>query len=118
MNLSIYYIIDTGHNHHAQFHTSWAGDHAHNYKDIWHSESSWASNDYVSAPNNFGSGRFDHDNVCHQFTRTTFSAGGHNHLVDGDTSNNQAQLTYTGRNKPFDNRPAYTVVQYIIYIQN
>ena len=69
-------------------------------------------------PTNSGIGSDDNDNVGHQFTRTTFSAGGHNHLVDGDTSNNQAQLTYTGRNKPFDNRPAFTVVQYIIYIQN
>ena len=65
-----------------------------------------------------GIGGGDNDNVGHQFTRTTFNAGGHNHLVDGDTSNNQAQLNYTGGNQPFDVRQYFTVVQYIIYIQN
>jgi len=42
----------------------------------------------------------------------------HNHKVYGDTSNNQAQLTGTGNNQHFDVRQLFTVVQYIIYIQN
>jgi hypothetical protein len=42
----------------------------------------------------------------------------HTHKVYGDTSNNQAQLTGTGNNQHFDVRQLFTVVQYIIYIQN
>jgi hypothetical protein len=75
------------------------------------------SNDWVQV-NPYGLSGLDRDNVCHQITRTSFNADGHNHLVDGDTSNNQAQLTGTGNNQHFDNRPYFTVVQYIIYIQN
>ncbi len=38
--------------------------------------------------------------------------------VEGNTIEGNAILTGTGGNQSFDNRPLYTVVQYIIYIQN
>ncbi len=38
--------------------------------------------------------------------------------VEGNTIEGNAILTGTGENQSFDNRPLYTVVQYIIYIQN
>jgi len=117
MHLSIYFIKDTGHNHHAQFYTSWAGEHSHDYKDIWLSEHAGVSSDWVQV-NPTGVSGSDRDNVCHQITRTSFNAGGHNHLVDGDTWNSHAQLTGTGNNQHFDNRQYFTVVQFIIYIQN
>ena len=50
--------------------------------------------------------------------RNTFNAGNHNHLLNGPTLTSNANLAYTGNSQPFDNRQAYTVVQYIIYIQN
>ena len=98
--------------------TEYSGDHAHNYKDIWFSENYWTSNDFVTVPGNSGSKGNDNDNVGNQMDRTTYSAGNHQHLVKGLTSNSHASLAYTGGNQPFDNRQAYTVVQYIIYIKN
>ena len=51
-------------------------------------------------------------------SKETLAAGNHNHEVAGDSNSAKALLTSTGGNQPFDNRPLYTVVQYIIYIQN
>jgi hypothetical protein len=99
--------------------TEYSGDHAHHYKDIFHSEKPWNRiSDYVATPLNTGSKGSDGDNVGYQMDRNTFYAGNHQHLVKGLTSNSHANLSYTGGNQPFDNRPAFTVVQYIIYIQN
>ncbi len=49
-------------------------------------------------------------------TRTTYSGGNHNHYVNGGSNESKAVLTSTGGDEPFDNRQAYTVVQFIIYI--
>ena len=75
---------------------------------------------WIHAPTKFGlEFRFsDWNNVGHQFIRSSFNAGNHNHLLNGPTLNNNANIAHTGGNQPFDIRNAYTVVQYIIYIQN
>jgi microcystin-dependent protein len=101
--------------------TGISGNHAHHYKDVFYSEHAnrWNTGDHVATPMNVGSkGGVDTDNVGYQMDRNTFNAGNHQHLVKGLTSNSHASLAYTGGNQPFDNRPAFTVVQYIIYIQN
>jgi hypothetical protein len=51
-------------------------------------------------------------------SKDTLAAGNHNNKVEGDSNNAKALLTGSGGNQPFDNRPLFTVVQYIIYIQN
>ena len=106
------YNIDLG--------TEGAGDHNHLYKDIYHSEVHYHGNgDYVAVPGNLGSGGYpDNDNVGHQMDRYTFVSGGHGHLLRGPTWHSSANLAYTGGNQPFDNRPLYAVIQYIIYIEN
>jgi hypothetical protein len=70
-------------------------------------------------PNRWGSrGGSDYDNRGHQFSRDTYSGGWHAHNLNGLTGSGNAQLSHTGGNQPFDIRPLYTVVQYIIYIKN
>ena len=98
--------------------TEYSGDHAHHYKDVFYSEHVWFHGDYVAVPGNVGSKGSDLDNVGYQMDRNTFYAGNHQHLVKGLTSNSHASLAYTGGNQPFDNRPVYGIVQFIIYIQN
>ena len=99
--------------------TSDSGDHAHLYKDIFYSEvAKWSPGEYVAVPRNMGAAGADNDNVGYQMDRNTFNAGNHNHLLNGPTLSSNANLAYTGNSQPFDNRQAYTVVQYIIYIQN
>jgi len=99
--------------------TGYSGDHAHGYKDVFHSETQRGSpGDHVSVPRNIGSAGSDGDNVGYQMDRGTFISGNHNHLLNGPTWNGFASLTHAGGNQPFDNRSAFTVVQYIIYIQN
>jgi hypothetical protein len=65
-----------------------------------------------------GSKGSDTGNVGYQMDRGTFISGNHNHLLNGPTWNGFASLTHAGGNQPFDNRSAFTIVQYIIYIQN
>ena len=99
--------------------TGISGDHAHHYKDIFFSEApQYSPGDHVSVPGNVGTAGADNDNVGYQMDRNTFNAGNHNHLLNGPTLSSNANLAYTGNSQPFDNRQAYTVVQYIIYIQN
>jgi hypothetical protein len=50
--------------------------------------------------------------------RVTLNGGSHVHDFMGDSVQSKANLAYTGGNQPFDNRPLYGIVQYIIYIQN
>jgi len=42
----------------------------------------------------------------------------HNHHLAGSSHSSNAILTSTGGNQAFDNRQSFTIVQYIIYIQN
>jgi microcystin-dependent protein len=51
-------------------------------------------------------------------SRQTFEAGNHKHNLAGSSHNSNAILNGTGGNQPFDIRQPFTVVQYIIYIQN
>ena len=46
------------------------------------------------------------------------NAGIHKHNVEGNSNIAKSILTGTGGNQPFDNRPLYIVVQFIIYIRN
>jgi hypothetical protein len=98
--------------------TGISGDHAHHYKDIFHSGSPAGLPDTVAVPANFGSQESNLGKLGYQMDRNTFNAGNHNHLLNGPTLTSNANLAYTGNSQPFDNRQAYTVVQYIIYIQN
>ena len=73
-------------------------------------------NDYTS-----NIGAINDDNlpkIGYQMSRKTFESGSHDHRIEGNSNNANAILTRTGGNQPFDNRSLYTVVQYIIYIQN
>jgi hypothetical protein len=115
---NLYFLKDNGHNHNIDLNTEAAGVHNHGYKDIFYSQSVHYL-DYVPVPGNLGSGaQPDRDNFGHQIDRGTNNAGDHNHLLRGPTWHNSASLTYTGGNQPFDNRPLYAVIQYIIYIEN
>ena len=99
--------------------TSMSGDHLHEYKDIYFSQSNCNAFENTNVPNNFGVGHgCDFDNLGCQWSRQTFGAGNHNHNYAGSSHGSNAILTSTGGSQPFDNRPIYTVVQYIIYIHN
>ena len=111
--------LDSGHSHYVQLSTSHNGDHSHVYKDIFYSEAPWGSNnDYTNVPGNLGTNfEPDFDNFGHQFSRDTFNAGNHNHDIAGNSFTNNAILSSVGGNQPFDNRPSYAIVQFIIYIE-
>jgi len=107
--------------------TEGAGQHQHAYKDVFHSvddrwwnvDNTLITNDFINTPNNLGSNGWpDHNNVGHQIDRITFNSGYHNHNLKGASGHSSANIAYTGGNQPFDNRPFFTVVQYIIYIQH
>ncbi|GIM49407.1 tail fiber protein [Capnocytophaga stomatis] len=83
--------------------TSSAGSHSHNYGDIYHSE----AHGQVWVPNNRGSGDTDHDNKGWETRRTTESAGAHTHTF---TTEN------LGSGTAIDNRPAYMVLAYIMFV--
>jgi hypothetical protein len=117
-----YFILDNGHSHRVNLETSFSGDHAHVYKDIWFSEHTvrlggWT--DYTGLPYAVGSSdRPDYDNVGYQFSRNTFNSGNHNHKFDGNSHTSNSILTGTGGDQSLDMRQPFTIVQYIIYIQN
>ncbi len=76
-------------------------------------------NDYTPIPSNIGANNNDgFAKVGYQMSRKTFDGGIHDHRIEGNSNNSNAILTGTGGNQAFDNRSLYTVVQYIIYIQN
>ncbi|GIJ93357.1 hypothetical protein CAPN002_05750 [Capnocytophaga stomatis] len=83
--------------------TNSAGSHSHNYGDIYHSE----AHGQVWVPNNRGSGDTDHDNKGWETRRTTESAGAHTHTF---TTEN------LGSGTAIDNRPAYMVLAYIMFV--
>ncbi|GIZ15275.1 phage tail protein [Capnocytophaga catalasegens] len=83
--------------------TSSAGGHSHNYQDIYWSEFGGA----IRLPNNAGSGDTDHDNMGHQISRTTDLAGAHTHTFQTENLGNGADI---------DNRPAYMVLAYIMFM--
>jgi len=113
------YYLDQGHSHIIDINTAGAGDHAHGYKDVFHSETQRGSpGDHVSVPRNIGSAGSDSDNVGYQMDRGTYNAGNHYHHIHASTGHTVATLSLAGGNQPFDSRSAYTVVRYIIYIQN
>jgi len=102
--------------------TEGAGDHQHAYKDVFYSEVNKFPNfnlDTVGVPYSLGtSSGTDRDNVGIQMDRHTFNSGWHGHNLKGASGHSSANIAYAGGNQPFDNRPFFTVVQYIIYIQN
>ncbi len=116
-----HFILDNGHSHRVNLETSFSGDHAHVYKDIWFSEHTvrlggWT--DYTNLPYAVGSSdRPDYDNVGFQFSRNTFNSGNHNHKFDGNSQTSKSILSSTGGNQSLDIRQPFTIVQYIIYIQ-
>ena len=99
------------HQHKVFLSTSFDGDHAHNYKDVFYSEYP-INNDFTHIPHGLGTkGSLDHDNVGNQFDRTSSSAGAHQHNIDGLTAS-------TGEGVIIDKRPAYYAAFYIIYLGN
>ncbi len=115
---------DPGHTHRVQLETTHNGVHSHHYKDVFYSEiqeqgQKYGFHDFVQVPGNIGkTGTTDRDNSGFQFDRNTFNSGSHSHHIAGDAFINYVQLSSVGGNEPFDNRQLYTVVQYIIYIEN
>jgi len=95
-----YFKLDNGHSHRVNLETSFSGDHAHEYKDVWFSEHTsrlggWT--DYTNLPHPVGSSeRPDHDNVGFQFSRNTFNSGNHNHKFDGNSHSSNSILSGTG----------------------
>ena len=83
--------------------TNSAGSHTHTYRDIYHSEAGGV----VAVPGNAGSGDTDHDNAGHQIGRTTDLAGAHTHTFQTENLGNGADI---------DNRPAFMVLAYIIFV--
>jgi len=95
------------------------GGHFHEYKDIFFSvDCTSPLFECVDVPYNMGATSVDNNNRGHQFTRTTVNSGGHDHDLIGTSLQSNANLVKTGGDQPFDNRSSFTVVQYIIYIQN
>jgi hypothetical protein len=110
---------DTGHNHSAKFVTNSAGHHSHSYWDVFYSEYSGRCKTchYTSVPDNVGAvGGTDYDNVGFQIYRQTDGVGAHQHSIEGITDSAMSYLTHVGNNQPFDNRPSFHVVAYIIYL--
>jgi hypothetical protein len=116
------FLLDNGHSHSIDLNTEWAGDHTHEYIDVHLLKSQFQSNMHLTnlgiKPSNVGPNCGWDTMGKTQFCRKTFSIDKHQHLVKGITSNSHASLAYTGGNQPFDNRPVYGIVQFIIYIQN
>lgn len=85
--------------------TNSAGSHTHGYQDIYFSEA-WGN---TNVPNNVGSADSDHDNRGYQMSRTTDSAGAHTHTFQTENLGNGADI---------DNRPAFMVLAYIMFIES
>ena len=116
--------FDTGHSHYNDFRTSHEGNHDHAYKDVFWSESMITTinydlqNDFVNVPGNYGQdGKTDVNNMGWQMDRRTFHGGDHSHAVAGWAHNGNAILTETGNEGEHENRPPFTVIQYIMFIQ-
>jgi microcystin-dependent protein len=107
---------DSGHTHGININTNAGGDHTHPYKDVYYSEGIEGQKDYVSVPRNWGSNDSDYDNVGHQLSRNTSSAGSHTHSVVGQTSAASNTIGFAGENAPHENRPPYFVAVYIVYL--
>ena len=110
---------DTGHYHSAKFLTNSTGYHSHDYWDVFHSEYPGAckSCHYTDTPYKVGGdGGTDRDNVGFQIYRQTNGDGVHQHSIEGITDSATAYLTHIGNDQPFDNRPSFYVVAYIIYL--
>lgn len=98
--------LDIGHKHSISLTTNNAGDHNHRYYD----------NDKIGSQSITGMGRsFWYQGYN---TRETSKSGNHNHNLQGDSNLSRASLTASGGNQAHENRPLFTVVQYIIYIKN
>lgn len=108
------------HSHLIYMKTEESGSHTHNYKDIFYSENpKWLNSaDYVDVPSGFGSSKTDYDNKGFQINRVTDASGYHSHLIWGYSHESKINIQKTGGNNPFENRPPYYVVQYIMFLPN
>ena len=106
---------DTGHTYLLNLSIRLAGDHAHTYMDIY-----FAHDREPAIPDlRYGTKdtHTDYRVEGKEITRTTYSGGNHTHHVNGGLNESKKVSSYTGGNKPFDNRQVYTVVQFITYIK-
>ena len=53
-----------------------------------------------------------------QMKRNVQGSGEHSHNLHGDSQVSRASLTNNGGNQAHENRPLYSVIQYIIYISD
>jgi hypothetical protein len=58
----------------------------------------------------------DNDNVGWDKRRETKFGGDHSHKLKGKTSREFVQLSSVGDSQPFENRPPYYAVAFIIYL--
>ena len=72
------------------------------------------NNNWATESGKFGANNM---NMGWQMEREIEVSGNHSHNLQGNSSVSHALLSGTGANKPHENRPLYTVVQYIIYIK-
>lgn len=98
--------IDRGHSHQIDLETNSSGNHYHRYDSyyrIWKTASDYAY----------------YKNDLHYMWMTsswTYSSGDHIHSIKGYSQSSRANLEQVGKNMEFENRPAYYVAQYIIYM--
>jgi hypothetical protein len=109
---------DTGHQHWVDLQSSWSGNHQHEYKDIWHSDVHCKGPECFEVPERYGSSMSHHNCMGSQLSRYSADSGNHIHSLAGHVKGGSAQISYTGGNQHFDNRPLFTSVQFIIYISN
>lgn len=107
-----FYFVDNGHSHSIDLETSMSGDHTHKFiPGFYFSEG--RGYDTVVEGTRLSTGK----NWAAAGGRIE-NAGIHNHKLTGNSNSGKSILTGCGGNQPFDNRPLYGVVQFIIYIKN
>lgn len=116
--------LDNGHKHNIRLITSRDGNHTHQYSDIFHtgyeSFSGYGSYRQIRIPNNNIGSWYDKIgsyNVGWEIDKHTSTQGNHTHNLQGYSEASNASITGTGGNQAHENRPLYTVVQFIIYIE-
>lgn len=104
--------VANAHKHYVTLSTSYDGYHSHHYRETFHS---WKT--FYEATI-FTSLKDMHDYKEKQSEKTDYE-GNHYHTVSGYTEMSPSQnVSFIGDSKPFDVRPPYFTVVYIIYLYN
>jgi hypothetical protein len=105
-------FVDNGHSHSLDLITSSSGDHTHNYIPGFYFSEGRGYDQIIGKGAGWDSGK-----KWIGGGGSIGNSGIHNHTLTGNSNSGKSNLTGTGGNQPFDNRPLYAVVQFIMYIR-